>query len=680
MDFLPHIALDKVGYALAATANIIFFLLLLVTRVKNLPRLLLLGWTLVCSGWACYYLFSAAAPYSTRLSILSELLRYYVLLLFLLAVLHSGSASFSQLARNKAARLLTAALLLWYPLCYWQLVSDNLMFTGSLALCILQLAFLEALYRKAGDDKWQYKPMVISLGLCLLFDFVLLAESALFGQVDSQLWAARGFVCAMLIPLMLLSVRRISAWGISVYVSRDIVLQSSLVLASGVYLCLIAIAGFYIRYIGGNWSNLLQTTFIALGFAMLALLLFSGALRRKLKVYIEKHFFANKFDYRLKWLELTRLLRQIDLSKANQYDTILQAWLSAVGYSRGCLVQLLPNSGPQLLAMVNRAPLTPDEITLITRYTATYALQHWIVDLSDPDDSFVRAQQDLTNLDLQLLLPIHADGELWGLCMINAPDIDKQKLNWELRDYLMLVTEQAASCLLLMEASKTLSENAQFAAFSRMSAFVVHDLKNVKAQIDLILDNANKHRHNPAFIADTFDTLASMQQRLGNMLSQLGNKRNHSESATAFDAAEVIQQVITQRCAAKKPLPQLQVQQPCQLQLNKERFASVIYHLLDNAQHATAENGNILATLSTEDACLVLQITDNGCGMSEDFIRLRLFKPFDSTKGNSGMGVGAYDALHFAQQHNGQLLVKSCEGSGTTFTLKLPLPSTATRL
>src|SRR5690606_23083863 len=98
-----------------------------------------------------------------------------------------------------------------------------------------------------------------------------------------------------------------------------------------------------------------------------------------------------------------------------------------------------------------------------------------------------------------------------------------------------------------------LSENAQFAAFSRMSAFVVHDLKNVKAQIDLILTNSVKHKTNPEFIADTFDTLNAMQQRLANMLSQLANKRTSAADASTFSVTELIQQVITQRCAGKRP-------------------------------------------------------------------------------------------------------------------------------
>ncbi|GAB57510.1 XrtA/PEP-CTERM system histidine kinase PrsK [Rheinheimera nanhaiensis] len=673
MDLLTQLAVDKIGFMLAALAYFVFFLLILVTRVKNLPRLLLLSWALGGLAWALYYSLNQIVPYSTLTSLGLELGRSYLLLLFLLSALSAKSQSLPQFFSSRTVWLLSLTLLLWFMLCTSSWLTANLIFTGSLVLGVLQLALLEAMYRKAAGNRWQYKPLILSLSVPLLFDFVLLAESALFGQVDNQLWAARGYVYTAMIPIAIVAVRRIQAWGISVYVSRDIVLQSSLVLASGLYLCLISIVGFYLRYVGGTWSNLLQTTFLALGFAMLALMLFSGTVRRHFRVFIEKHFFANKFDYRQKWLELTRHLRQVDLSSAEQYDTLLQAWLNAIGYSRGCLVRLSHTTPARLLSCSGRSSLSVDEMTLINRYAARYAQQHWLVDLSDPKDPFASAQQDLASVDIQLILPIHSEGELWGLCLMNAPEVDKQKLNWELRDYLMLVTEQISSYLMLMQASKTLSENAQFAAFSRMSAFVVHDLKNVKAQIDLILTNSQRHKDNPEFIADTFDTLAAMQQRLGHMLDQLSNKRTTTSMASTFSVRNLIEQVITQRCAAKQPLPLLIAEQDVQLSIDKERLASVLYHLIDNAQHATANDGTITVRLTLGQSNLCISISDTGCGMSEQFIQQRLFKPFDSTKGNSGMGVGAYDALHFAQQHQGQLLVKSEQGVGTTFSLMLPL-------
>jgi putative PEP-CTERM system histidine kinase len=595
-----------------------------------------------------------------------------VLLLFLLAALGSAEQSLSLLLKKRSVQLLILIISCWGLLSYLQLISMNLIFTGSLAICVLQLALLETMYRKAAANRWQYKPQVLGITVCALFDFVLLAESALFGQVDNQLWSARGFVYAAIVPLLIISVRRVQAWGINVYVSRDIVLQSSLVLAAGIYLCLIAVAGFYIRYIGGTWSNLLQTTFLVLGFAMLAVLLLSGAVRRKLKVFIEKHFFANKFDYRVKWLELTRQLRLVDITKSDQYQTILQTWINSVSYSRGCLVKLEGTAALTTLARINRPALNDSETELLRQYVQQFSGKNWIVDLADKKDPFCQ-KHNLSDIDIQLIIPIHSDNELWGLCLINAPDVDRQYLNWELRDYLMLVAEQISSYLQLMQASQKLSENAQFAAFSRMSAFVVHDLKNIKAQIDLMLTNSIKHRTNPEFINDSFDTLAAMQQRLQNMLSQLSSKRAESSQDTMVSTSTVVHEVITQRCVAKQPVPQYTVSRDAQLLVNKERFSSVLYHLIDNAQHATASEGKVLVDVNCDNSQLYISIQDTGCGMSAEFISERLFKPFDSTKGNAGMGVGAYDALHFAKQHNGQLQVESTEGVGTTFTLILPL-------
>ncbi len=225
----------------------------------------------------------------------------------------------------------------------------------------------------------------------------------------------------------------------------------------------------------------------------------------------------------------------------------------------------------------------------------------------------------------------------------------------------------------MSEASKTLSENAQFIAFSRMSAFVLHDLKNVKAQIDMLLKNAKKHRHNPEFVDDAFDTIEAMQSRLQNMLAQLTNKQSGQEQKKQVQVATLVQKLIDERCSHQEPVPALMVAQDCTLFLDAERFSNVLFHLIDNAQQATAADGEVNLRLSVLDNWLHLTISDSGCGMSADFIRDRLFKPFDTTKGNAGMGIGAHDALNFIQQQLGTLEVQSELDVGTTFTIRLPL-------
>ncbi len=677
MTDLFSFGIEKTGFIIAVIAYLFFFGLLLATRVTNLPKYLLLALAVVSVCWALYYGWSAALPYTSLPSHIIESAKNTILLLFLLAALNQANTSVSRFFKLPYVGGLLFTMLAWLVLSTSDILSASNIFTGYLAICILQLALLEALYRRSGAAKWQYKPLVLALTVTTLFDFALLAESALFGRIDDQIWLARGFVYSAMLPFMVIAVRRIEAWGINVYISRDIVLQSSLVLGAGVYLCLLAIAGFYIRYFGGSWSNLIQATFIILGVAILIFLMLSGTVRRQLKVFIEKHFFANKFDYREKWLLLTRTLQKIDITQPGHYQSLLQAWLNSIGYSRGAIIKFKADNSISTLALYQRAALQADELQLLTDYQQFYQQRNWLVDLSDISDPFVQRALVEKSVDIQFIIPIQTKEQLWGLCIMNAPKVNKLKMNWELRDYLSLVSEQISSQLLLMQASQTLSENAQFVAFSRMSAFVVHDLKNVKAQIDLILKNAVKHRANPEFIDDSFSTMAAMQQRLQNMLNQLSNKRSEQQTVREVSVAHMIQDVITSRCSVRMPVPLLRIKQDCTVTIDKDRFSSVLYHLIDNAQHATEETGEVVVTLACEDDKLILTIADTGCGMSDDFIKYRLFKAFDSTKGNAGMGIGAHDALHFIEQQGGQLNVSSIPGKGTTFTVRLPLKSIA---
>ena len=59
--------------------------------------------------------------------------------------------------------------------------------------------------------------------------------------------------------------------------------------------------------------------------------------------------------------------------------------------------------------------------------------------------------------------------------------------------------------------------------------------------------------------------------------------------------------------------------------------------------------------------------------MSEEFINTRLFRPFDTTKGNAGMGIGVFEAKQFFESMAGIIKVESIPQQGTIFTIDLPL-------
>jgi putative PEP-CTERM system histidine kinase len=223
----------------------------------------------------------------------------------------------------------------------------------------------------------------------------------------------------------------------------------------------------------------------------------------------------------------------------------------------------------------------------------------------------------------------------------------------------------------LNEAKDRLAESKQFDAFNQMSAFLVHDLKNIQAQLALINGNAKRHKDNPAFIADVFETVESATYRLDKVLMQLRNKQVAQSTNNTIDVKKLIDKVVKQR---NTQLPKViaNTDVDISISINEEMLASVLNHLLQNSQEATLDDGwvNITAVLSNNTLCI--DIIDNGCGMSESFIVNRLFKPFDTTKGNAGMGIGVYEAKQFIEGVNGTMNVVSEENEGSQFKIVIP--------
>ena len=235
-----------------------------------------------------------------------------------------------------------------------------------------------------------------------------------------------------------------------------------------------------------------------------------------------------------------------------------------------------------------------------------------------------------------------------------------------------VIGKQLSIYLHLHHTSQALSDSQQFDAFNRMSAFLLHDLKNVQAQLQLLLNNAAVHRDNPEFIDDAFDTVDSASQRLAKVLTQLKNKQTISQQKQAIALQAVLDEVVSTR-SIMLPAPHLAAHEPLQVNADKERLKSVLCHLVCNAQEATPDDGVVELSVKQANQFAQISIRDTGSGMSDTFISERLFKPFDTTKGNAGMGIGAYDAKQFAEENGGYVDVESKEGVGTCFSLFIPL-------
>ena len=223
-----------------------------------------------------------------------------------------------------------------------------------------------------------------------------------------------------------------------------------------------------------------------------------------------------------------------------------------------------------------------------------------------------------------------------------------------------------------MSHCSRLAESRQFDAFNRFAAFVMHDLKNSVAQLQLLTSNAARHRHNPEFIDDAFVTIENTAARISRLIAQL-QSRDARAGQREIDAAQVVEMALA-RCKHHLPMPLLQMAPGAwPVMADPERLAAVFEHVLRNAQQAAGSTGVVRVTLERTEDRLAVTIADTGPGMDPEFIRDRLFRPFDSTKGSSGMGVGAYQARAYVLEVGGTVEVRSAPGSGTRFIIRIPL-------
>jgi putative PEP-CTERM system histidine kinase len=549
--------------------------------------------------------------------------------------------------------------------------------TGRLLLALVGLAIIEQLFRNSSvSHRWATKYLFIGAGGIFAYDFYFYADALLFRGMNQQLWEARGLVNLAAVPLLAIAAARNRDWSLNIFVSRDIVLNVTTLLFGGLYLLVMAGTGYYLREYGGNWGRILQILFLALAVVLLTTVMFSGQLRAQMRVFLGKNFYRNKYDYRHEWLALTSELSRHSREGEQDYQRVVGV-LGKIVDARAGLLWLKEGRG----SIENVAAWQLERIEVIEPGDSDLVqfLTHkgYLINLTELDSH----ANEYEGLDLPqwlqrvpgawLIVPLFGLNSLLGFIVLARPMI-KRSINWEDRDLLKTAANQIASHMAVLMTSSALAEARQFEVFNRLSAYMVHDLKNIAAELELVSRNAEKHGHNPEFLKDAFITMASASGEIRRLLEQLSNKRTDEEKSVLIELAPLLQEVIEKR-QDRLPSPSLVVDEAegCVVAVRK-RMAQVLIHLIDNAQQATAEDGRVEVRLYGEEALCIVDIRDTGCGMDDDFIRNRLFKPFDTTKGNAGMGIGMYESREFIQRLGGDIRVVSAPGEGTLISLLIP--------
>jgi len=544
-----------------------------------------------------------------------------------------------------------------------------------LGLAIGGLVLSEQVLRRAGEAaRWAVKPLCLALAASFVFDLYVHADALLFGRLDADLWAVRGFAQVLVIPFIAVATARNKDWTIDIAFSRGVVLHSTALLACGVYLLAVAAAGYYVRYFGGNWVRTFQAGFIFAALLVLGWLFSSGALRAKLRVFINKNFFSYRYDYREEWLRFTNYLsaREPGVSMPQRSIRALahlvespagSLWLRSAD---GAFGETARWNWPELGQPVDAAHSLP-------RFLEKTG---WVIDLTEYRRGAepyreVEVPAWLTSVDAAwLVVPIVSQEELIGFVVLASPRTPVD-VNWEVRDLLKAAARQAGSVLAQIQASEALLEARKFEAFNKMAAFVVHDLKNLVAQLGLLLKNAERHRQNPRFQADMLSTVEHVAERMNKLLLQLANGGLASERARPVDLGKLAARVVGAKRTERADMAIEDTGQVVTL-AHENRFERVVGHLVQNAIDATREGGSVRVGVFAEDHCAVLEVSDSGCGMSEAFVRDQLFRPFQTTK-PTGMGIGAFETAQYVKEIGGRIEAHSRPGAGTRIKVMLPL-------
>jgi putative PEP-CTERM system histidine kinase len=670
------------------TAALAFLLLsvLMLTIWRGRPHSV--GLTIACvttASWSAATAYQAGIGNFLSLSVaLLELLRNAGWCIFLLSLLgHFEKTQSGSRFGGRSSLLLVGALFLALlaAIVYSYSSADGTAgplsltsgATGGVAVAVLGMLLVEHLFRNATpQQRWGIKFACLGIGGLFVYDFYLYSDAMLFRSVNMDIWAARGLINALIVPMIAISASRSRRWQSSIAVSRRLLFHSAALFGAAIYLLAMAGAGYYLRFFGGSWGIVMQVAFLFGAVIVLATVMFSGTFRSWLKVSISKHFYAYNYDYREEWIRLTRMLSE---KGPGLGERTVQAVAGLVESPGGALWTRRESGNCEPAGHWNMY-LSTDAEPANSALCEFLERKQWVIDLeeckSDP-----KKYDDLVMPDwldrlpkAWLVVPLIVHARLFGFVVLAQPRSTVQ-LNWEVLDLLKIAGSQAGSYLAQDESANALMVARQFESFNRMSTFVVHDLKNLVSQLSLMMSNAERHKDSPEFQQDMLETVDHSVEKMKLLLHKLA--RGISVDAPAsLHLDQLLSQVVASKMAFT-PKPTLDIgDNGLMVFANSARLERVIGHLVQNAIEATGRDGIVVLRLSRQGDSAVIEISDTGQGMSEEFIRERLFKPFESTK-SAGMGIGVFETREYIHALGGTVEVSSRPSFGTTFTLTLPL-------
>lgn len=544
-------------------------------------------------------------------------------------------------------------------------------YLGAMIACVAALTNLEATFVSAvGTDRWKVKFEVIGAGSILAVLIFYFSQGLLYRTIDVNLMTIRSCILAISSGLILYA-RLYRGNGVQVTVSRYILFRSLTLLSVGAYFIVLGLLGEAMKYFDISFAQYMTIFFAFAGGIAMTVLFLSEQLRRRVKVFVSKHFFAQKHDYRHTWMALTNRLASCTTPTAMKQG-ILAEYCEMFGLAGASLFLLDRGSGRYVPAAGHALPRAETGLNASTGLLSYFLDRNRVWNLADAEYAPTEGERSFAAVTgARFVVPLVCNHQVEAL-VVFGEQMAPEQFTFEDYDLMKIMARQSALVLSNLRLSEELIETRELAAVARLSSFVVHDLKNLTYGLSLIMDNAEEHMGNADFQRDmmvtvrhTVENMQGLTQKLKAIPGKSGTSREYKDLHQLSTAvAEELKKMSSRAhivCGGTSVLSLV----------DGEEIKKVIVNLVQNGLDAAGEEGTILVETGMNNGYACLTVSDTGCGMSKDFIESHLFKPFRTTK-TKGLGIGLYQCKQIVEAHSGMFEVKSEAGKGSVFTVYLP--------
>jgi putative PEP-CTERM system histidine kinase len=532
------------------------------------------------------------------------------------------------------------------------------------------LLTIENLWRNTeAERRWHVWPLCVAIGGLFAYELFLFSDAFITrGRVDPGLALGRPIVAAFMAPLLALAMVRNLEWRVDIHVSRQVVLHTATLIASGCFLLAVAIVAMLLRGFGGEWGLVLQLAMLFGSIVVLATVLSSGSVRRRLKFLISRNFYTHRYDYRVEWLKFIELVSEPKVGEELSIR-IIRALAEFVDSPAGVLWSLSRGSGYYPTAAWKQPVPSDGKVPIEDPFVLGFRDGSWIQERAP---GVGETKWPSGSDRAWLAVPLSHRREVIGFVALDraahlvSPD-------WEAFDLLRAAGRQAASYLAEERSTKVLRDSELLTEYSKRFAFVVHDIKNLASQLNLIVSNAATHIGDPEFQRDMLRTVEDSVARMNNLLSQL-KADAAPRPPRPLNPNVIISAVADEFAEAPVTVEARDGAGNCAVTIDPERLRSALTHLVQNAVDVSSSGDRVIISSQRFGSRLLIDVTDKGPGMDDVFVRNELFLPFRSTK-SGGYGIGAFQTRELIRMAGGDLEVISEKGFGTTMRVILPLVS-----